>query len=184
MATRAATSRSPAAPLAFRPSAWVAVRPSGSNGTGTYAKRGSSSRRSGRRRPAASSLLRSFRASSPGLAKRLGETAASGPIRQCAPGVGRRVRIRQSDLDELVHAGITTEDNLKEPRDAPAIDENLPERLWAELYARLSEAHAAKANGSQASLISALRSLGQVSVSLAETLDETSAITNETTVTG
>jgi excisionase family DNA binding protein len=98
--------------------------------------------------------------------------------------VGRRVRIRQSDLDELVHAGITTEDNLNEPRNAPAIDENLPERLWAELYTRLSEAHAAKAKGSQASLISALRSLGQVSVSLAETLDETSTMTNETTVTG
>ncbi|MGO9753080.1 MAG: helix-turn-helix domain-containing protein [Solirubrobacteraceae bacterium] len=66
--------------------------------------------------------------------------------------VGRRVRIRQSDLDELVQAGITTSEDLKEPNGAPAIDENLPERLWAELYARLSEAHAAKAKGNQASL--------------------------------
>ena len=108
------------------------------------------------------------------------ETGLSGNIR-----VGRRVRIRQSDLDELVNAGITTSENLKEPRnDAPAIDENLPERLWAELYVRLSEAHAAKATGSQASLISALRSLGQVSVSLAEALEQTPAMTNEATLTG
>ncbi len=107
----------------------------------------------------------------------------SGSLR--AVRVGRRVRIRQSDLDELVNAGITTREDLEEPRDdAPAIDENLPERLWAELYARLSEAHAAKAEGSQASLVSALRSLGQVSVSLAETLEQTSATTNQTTLTG
>ncbi|MGO9959764.1 MAG: hypothetical protein ACLP50_27935 [Solirubrobacteraceae bacterium] len=99
--------------------------------------------------------------------------------------VGRRVRIRQSDLDELVNAGITTSENLEEPRnDAPAIDENLPERLWAELYALLSEAHAAKATGSRSSLISALRSLGQVSVSLAEALEQTPAMTNEATLTG
>jgi excisionase family DNA binding protein len=88
--------------------------------------------------------------------------------------VGRRVRIRQSDLDELVHAGITTSEDIEEPqKDAPEIDESLPERLWAELYAHLSEAHAARANGNQALMISALRSLGQVSVSLAETLQGT-----------
>ncbi len=89
--------------------------------------------------------------------------------------VGRRVRIRKSDLDELVQAGLTTSEDLKKPPKAtPEIAENLPEELWAELYARLSEAHAAKANGSQASLISALRLLGQVAVSLANTLEQTS----------
>jgi len=96
--------------------------------------------------------------------------------------VGRRARIRQSDLDELVQAGVTTSEDLEStsedleepPRDVPGIDENLPERMWAELYARLGEAHAAKAEGSQASLVSALRSLGQVSVSLAEALEGTS----------
>ncbi len=53
-------------------------------------------------------------------------------------------------------------------------DENPPERLWAELNARISEAHAAKATGSQAALISALRLVGQVSASLADSLEATS----------
>ncbi len=87
--------------------------------------------------------------------------------------VGRRIRIRQAELDAFISAGtVLSGESVETEDDAVAGDERLPERLWAELYRQLGKLHAAKARERRAAMLAALRSLSEVAAGLADALDE------------
>ena len=96
--------------------------------------------------------------------------------------LGRRIRIRQSDLDQFIQAGIPTPRDTPHPPDAPpAIDANRPDQLWAQLYTQLSDAHAAKAAENPADTATALRALSHTAIDLADALDQPPANTDAAT---
>ena len=87
--------------------------------------------------------------------------------------MGRRIRIRQAELDALISAGtLLRGESAESEDDAAAGDESLPDRLWAELYRQLGKLHAAKARERRAAMPAALRSLSEADAGLADALDE------------
>ena len=83
----------------------------------------------------------------------------------------RRVRIRQSDLDEFLAAGATARD-AKDDADAIAVAEELGADQWARLGTALAESSAALADEDHGRLADALNSLADAARGLAEVMSE------------